>query len=468
MGYLICQECGGYYKLEKGESSEDFVSCECYGSLTYVEDLDDYSDENNKLDQDHSQDIKDKSHDTQDTSIVTKFNEFKTDSEIDLDGEHDELSQDKQKPESFSYPSFKGSDSQMVKDRNYYRKINSKDKKPDIEQLKLIKDVTGIIEALNYHDPEVKLEAVKALGSIGDGRALKPLDKVKTEENGILKTYAENAIFHIQSKKRGLKSQNRAYYRKEYYKEASSKTDENKPINQSLTKIKDEKTFNPSKKSEKVHNKNGLTTVETNVIGTDKEPNASTVTVQSPSISKNHPGTKTQLEHNKSSNRDLQRNTQSDYKKTVTNKNVKESNSISKVKNNSSKEFETHETVSKQNTRNSLPRPATFPESKSVNNAQKPEKTTHNQFIEPSNPAQFNAQSEASFVKPTVVKRNITNKPTQNSGEIKGISETEVMESDLYFIQFLGIKNADKPLIGFIFLFAASLVVGVLLTMGYQ
>lgn len=467
MGYLICQECGGYYKLEKGESSEDFVSCECYGSLTYVEDLDDYSNENNKLDEDHSQDIKDKSHDTQDTSIETKFNEFKTDSEIDLDGEHDELSHNKQKPESFSYPSFKGSDSQMIKDRNYYRKINSKDRKPDIVQLKLIKDVNGIIEALNYHDPEVKLEAVKALGSIGDGRALKPLDKVKKEENGILKTFAENAIFHIQSKKRGLKSQNRAYYRKEYYKDASSKLEENKPINQSVTKIKDEKTFNPPKKSEKVPNKNGLTTVETNVIGTDKESNASTFTVQSPPQSENHSGTKTQLEHNKSRNRDLQRNTQSDHKKNVTNKTVKESNSIYKVKNKSSTGFETQETVSKPNTRNSLNRPTNFPENKSVNNAQNPEKTTHNQFIEHSNPAQFNAQSEALFVSPTVVKRDIANKPA-HSGEIKGVSGTEVMESDLYFIQFLGIKNADKPLIGFIFLFAASLVVGVLLTMGYQ
>lgn len=467
MGYLICQECGGYYKLEKGESSEDFVSCECYGSLTYVEDLDDYLNENNKLDEDLSLVIKDKPNDTQDTSIETKFNEFKTDSEIDLEGEHDELSQNRQKSESFSYPSFKGSDSQMIKDRNYYRKISSKDKKPDIGQLKLIKDVNGIIEALKYHDPGVKLEAVKALGSIGDGRALKPLDKVKTEENGILKTYAENAIFHIQSKKKGLKSQNRAYYRKEYYKEASSKSDENKPINQGVNNIKDEIILNPPKKSEKAPNRNGLTTVETNVIGTDKKPNASTVTVQSPPQSNNHPGNKTQLEHNKSPNRDIQRNTQSDHK-SVENTGFEESNIIYKVKNKSSKEFETQKIVSKPNSMNSLPKPTSITGSKYVYNAQNTEKTAHNEFIGHSNHAQLNTQSEASLVTPTVVKRDISKKPDQNRDEINGASETEDKESDLYFIQFLGIKNADKPLIGFIFMFAASLVVGVLLTMGYQ
>lgn len=47
MGYLICQECGGYYKLENGESKEDFVSCQCYGSLIYVEDIDKYLNGNN-------------------------------------------------------------------------------------------------------------------------------------------------------------------------------------------------------------------------------------------------------------------------------------------------------------------------------------------------------------------------------------------------------------------------------------
>jgi|GEM_PF-6690058 hypothetical protein len=117
---------------------------------------------------------------------------------------------------------------------------------------------------------------------------------------------------------------------------------------------------------------------------------------------------------------------------------------------------------------NSLPKPTSITGSKYVYNAQNTEKTAHNEFIGHSNHAQLNTQSEASLVTPTVVKRDISKKPDQNRDEINGASETEDKESDLYFIQFLGIKNADKPLIGFIFMFAASLVVGVLLTMGYQ
>ena len=37
MGYLICEECGGYYELQEGESPEDFDSCSCGGKLKYVE-----------------------------------------------------------------------------------------------------------------------------------------------------------------------------------------------------------------------------------------------------------------------------------------------------------------------------------------------------------------------------------------------------------------------------------------------
>ncbi len=33
--YLICNKCGGYYELEKGESPNDFDSCQCGGKLKY-------------------------------------------------------------------------------------------------------------------------------------------------------------------------------------------------------------------------------------------------------------------------------------------------------------------------------------------------------------------------------------------------------------------------------------------------
>jgi len=35
-GYLECEKCGGYYELQKGESSEDFEKCECGGNLKYT------------------------------------------------------------------------------------------------------------------------------------------------------------------------------------------------------------------------------------------------------------------------------------------------------------------------------------------------------------------------------------------------------------------------------------------------
>lgn len=39
MAYLICEECGGYYELEDGESPEDLDHCECGGKLRYVKSI---------------------------------------------------------------------------------------------------------------------------------------------------------------------------------------------------------------------------------------------------------------------------------------------------------------------------------------------------------------------------------------------------------------------------------------------
>jgi hypothetical protein len=50
MGYLVCENCGGYYKLQKGESPEDFDKCQCGGKLKYVDDLDKYPYNNNLTD----------------------------------------------------------------------------------------------------------------------------------------------------------------------------------------------------------------------------------------------------------------------------------------------------------------------------------------------------------------------------------------------------------------------------------
>jgi len=37
MGYLVCTNCRGYYKLQSSESPEDFSECQCGGKLVYKE-----------------------------------------------------------------------------------------------------------------------------------------------------------------------------------------------------------------------------------------------------------------------------------------------------------------------------------------------------------------------------------------------------------------------------------------------
>ncbi len=45
-GYLVCDKCGGYYKLQSGESQEDFEKCQCGGKLNYFEHVDETKIEN--------------------------------------------------------------------------------------------------------------------------------------------------------------------------------------------------------------------------------------------------------------------------------------------------------------------------------------------------------------------------------------------------------------------------------------
>ena len=41
MSYLVCDQCGGYYELQPGESPDDFKNkCECGGHLKYTQKLD--------------------------------------------------------------------------------------------------------------------------------------------------------------------------------------------------------------------------------------------------------------------------------------------------------------------------------------------------------------------------------------------------------------------------------------------
>jgi ribosomal protein S27E len=36
MGYLICDNCEGYYELQDGESPDDFENCQCGGNLKHI------------------------------------------------------------------------------------------------------------------------------------------------------------------------------------------------------------------------------------------------------------------------------------------------------------------------------------------------------------------------------------------------------------------------------------------------
>ncbi|HMK53405.1 MAG TPA: nuclease-related domain-containing protein [Methanobacteriaceae archaeon] len=39
MGYIRCENCGGYYELNEGESVEDFEACQCGGKLVYTKEI---------------------------------------------------------------------------------------------------------------------------------------------------------------------------------------------------------------------------------------------------------------------------------------------------------------------------------------------------------------------------------------------------------------------------------------------
>ena len=45
MSYLICEKCGGYYKLKEGENPDDFKACECGGTMRYVQNFNAHFDE---------------------------------------------------------------------------------------------------------------------------------------------------------------------------------------------------------------------------------------------------------------------------------------------------------------------------------------------------------------------------------------------------------------------------------------
>lgn len=49
MHYLVCEKCGGYYELQEGESLDKFSECQCGGSLTYVDSVDENVEDEQKV-----------------------------------------------------------------------------------------------------------------------------------------------------------------------------------------------------------------------------------------------------------------------------------------------------------------------------------------------------------------------------------------------------------------------------------
>jgi hypothetical protein len=59
MGYLACEKCGGYYKLQESEKADDYKFCQCCGRLEYYKHISDYLETENILEnlKDHQKDI---------------------------------------------------------------------------------------------------------------------------------------------------------------------------------------------------------------------------------------------------------------------------------------------------------------------------------------------------------------------------------------------------------------------------
>ena len=72
---------------------------------------------------------------------------------------------------------------------------------PNIEELKASKNLKGLIEALNDKYGDFRLEAARALGNIGDSRAIEPLIEALKDEDNYVREAARAALEKIKAKK---------------------------------------------------------------------------------------------------------------------------------------------------------------------------------------------------------------------------------------------------------------------------
>ena len=82
--------------------------------------------------------------------------------------------------------------------------------KPNVEKMKAKKDVKGLIKALKYNDKKneysevffIRHQAVKALGEVGDARAIEPLvETMRDDSDKLLGSEAAEALGAIGDKR---------------------------------------------------------------------------------------------------------------------------------------------------------------------------------------------------------------------------------------------------------------------------
>jgi hypothetical protein len=505
MGYLICQDCGGYYKLREGESPEDFVSCECYGSLVYVEKLDESFEK-------EKQDIGSDNNKTESESLDENIGETKEESKQESVVESD-LNHVKKEP--------------TVKNRAYYRRFDYYSE-PDIDQLKHVNDVAGLINALYYDDLDVKVKAAKALAVIGDERALEYLDKLIKEESGTLKMYAEIAVNQIKSRKYGFKSRDRNYYRNI---DSESSKPIPKPINKPTPKPIPEIRKKINKESdvdsapEMLMGDKSVESSEPEVLIADKivESSEPEEPISAESLESIAPDrVKDDLKFDKISTVESAQKS----KEVVTSSDVASSDDTSSEKESftySAPEVltedksvmisapeesipdESSKTITSDNVESDLNHDKGSAVTSSSSVESQEVKTSNVKFSDVNSPEVGFGVDNTEFKSSEEIKNDIplktipigmktvddselsetsvlpvdktfavrkdsspTGTLTNKTGTLanKNRDESRVKADDnIYFIKWLGVKNTDKPLIGFIILFVFALIVGVILTM---
>ena len=65
---------------------------------------------------------------------------------------------------------------------------------PNIDKMKANRDVDGLIRALTNKDSAFKAKAAKALGEIGNKRAIGPLRECQSKQQKILLAYESSAL----------------------------------------------------------------------------------------------------------------------------------------------------------------------------------------------------------------------------------------------------------------------------------